>query len=82
MSGKEKPATMEEKRRFFGMLEHYRRVKGYAEGWTAHKHKAKWGAWPKGLKGAGPIEPDQAFKNWMTYQNIKYHKGRQKAEEA
>lgn len=75
---KEKKATTEEKRRFFGMLEYQRRMKGYKEGWAAHKFKAKFGSWPNHYKNTAPIEPDQAFKNYMTYQNIKFAKMREK----
>jgi len=79
-----KPATMEEKSRFYGMLEYYRRThtkkdgSRYADGWVAWKYKSKFGIWPKGLKETGPIEPDQAFLNFITYQNIRYAKSKAK----
>ena len=79
LKGKTPKSTMEEKSRFFGMLEYHRRLKGYASGWSAHRYRARFSCWPKGLKETGPIEPDKAFYNWITYQNIKYHKGKAKA---
>lgn len=72
--------TTEEKRIFYGMLEYTRRIRGYAPGWAAHKFKLKFGCWPNHYKDQGPIEPDQAFLNWETYQRIKWVKGKKKSE--
>jgi len=74
------PASMEDKKRFYGMLEYLRRSKGYKQGWKAHKYKTKFKVWPRGMDNVGPIPPDAKFQNWMTYQNIKYHKGKKKRE--
>ena len=75
-SSKEKKFTWDEKANFYGMLEFTRRVKGYAEGWVSHQFRRKFGVWPKGFKDMGPIEPDKAFDNWMTYQRIRYSKSK------
>ena len=75
-----KPATMEEKRIFYGMLEYERRMRHYQPGWTAHKYRVKFGVWPQGLKDQGPVQPNASFFNWIRYQNIKYHKGKAKNE--
>jgi len=77
-NGKKRKPTTEEKRVFYGMLEWYRRMKGYQEGWTSHKFKLKFGIWPNHYKDTGPIEPDAGFKNWITYQNIKWAKAKEK----
>lgn len=75
--GKErKQATMEDKRRFYRMLEYHRREKGYAPGWSAHKFKEKFGVWPKGFKGESPIEPDTDFSNYMRHLRIKWAKSK------
>jgi DNA repair protein RadD len=66
--------TTDEKRKFYGMLEYERRLRNYAEGWTAHKFKEKFNCWPKGFKNIAPIEPDQPFKNFLTYQRIRWAK--------
>jgi len=73
-AGKKDKSTMAEKRRFYGMLEYERRMRGYAQGWSAHKYRTKFGVWPNGLKGTAPIQTDAKFCNWIRYQNIKYHK--------
>jgi len=77
---KEKKATTEEKARFYGMLEWYRRMKGYNPGWCAHKFKEKFKIWPNHYRDVGPIEPDLYFNNWIKYQNIKWAKSKKKAE--
>jgi hypothetical protein len=75
--GKErKQATMEDKRRFYRMLEYHRREKGYAPGWSAHKFREKFGVWPKGFKGESPIEPDFEFSNYMRHLRIKWAKSK------
>ena len=64
---------MEDKRRFYGMLEYHRREKGYKEGWLAHKYKEKFKCWPRGMNAVGPITPDMAFERWIKYLNIKFY---------
>jgi len=75
----ESKATMADKRRFYGMLELERLTKGYKTGWTANQYRSKFGVWPRGMDSVAPIPADQAFKNWLTYQRIKYIKGRERA---
>ncbi len=78
--GKKRPkATMEEKKRFMQMTEYHRRMKGYAPGWASHLFRSKFAVWPNRFKDVTPIEPDKAFKNYLTYKNIQYHKSRQQA---
>lgn len=72
-----RPPTMEEKRKFYGMLEWWRRDKGYKEGWVAHKYRARYNCWPKGMKNVAPEWPDMGFLNWMKYMNIKAAKRRE-----
>jgi len=74
---KKPKATVEEKRRWYQMLEHIRRQNGYSYGWQSHKFREKFGVWPNRYKEFGPIEPDQAVLNWIKYQNIKWAKSRQ-----
>lgn len=73
---KKRKATMEEKRRFFGMLEYKRREKGYAQGWSAHKYRERFSVWPNKLKDTGPIIPDREFNNYMTHLAIKWSKSK------
>jgi len=68
--------TKEEKLKFMQMAEYHRRMKGYAKGWASHLFKSRFSVWPKGLKNVSPIEPDNSFKNYLTYKNIQYHKSK------
>jgi superfamily II DNA or RNA helicase len=45
----EKP-TMDDKRAYFDELETFRRARGFAAGWTAHKYRAAFGVWPRGVR--------------------------------
>lgn len=75
---KKKQPTMAEKRVFFGMLEYHRKTKGYAKGWSAHKYRSRYNTWPRGMDGVTDIVPTKSFFNFLTYQNIKYAKSKQK----
>ncbi len=72
--------TMEEKRRWFGMLEWMRKQYGYQPGWTAHKYRAKFDVWPQGVSGP-PIEPDDEVRRWVRSQQIRYAKRRNKDQQ-
>ena len=76
LKNKKPKATMEEKRRFYGMLEYTRRTKGYNPGWSAHKYKERFLVWPNKLKDTGPIQPDREFNNYMTHLRIKWAKSK------
>jgi len=80
LTDKKPKATMADKRRFFGMLRSYAKSKGYSEGFCAHKFKEKFKVWPNAVSDAECIQPDQEFKNWITYQNIKWAKSQAKAK--
>jgi superfamily II DNA or RNA helicase len=81
LTDKKPKATMADKRRFFGMLRYYARFnKNYSDGWCAHKFKEKFKVWPNAVSDAECIQPDQEFKNWITYQNIKWAKSQAKAK--
>ena len=76
---KKQKATGEEKRLFYGMLEHHRRIKGFQQGWASHKYKEKFGTWPNHYRDQGPIEPDAAFNRYLRHLNIKWAKSKEKA---
>lgn len=79
---KKKAPTMQDKRKFYGQLQYEQRMRGYAKGWIAHKYRAKFDQWPKGMKDVGTVQPDAGFFNWLTYQNVLYHKSKQKQAQA
>jgi len=71
-------ATMGEKRRWYGMMLHYGRAKGWSDGAAAHRYREKFKVWPKGLKGTATIEPDNTFLSYQRHLQIKYAKSKNK----
>ena len=72
--GGKKKATMVEKRRLYGMMEHYRRQRGYKPGWTYWKYKARFGVEPRGMSSVAPIPPDDETLRWIKHQYIRHAK--------
>lgn len=77
---KKEKASMEDKALFYGMLEYYRREKGYQPGWVYHKFKEKFGVWPNSFKDCDPVEPNNKFRNYIKYLNIKWAKAKRKED--
>ncbi len=73
-----KKYTLNEKEKWWAMLEYYRRQKGYAPGWSSHKYRERIGVWPRNMNHIAPREPDQEFKNYMKYLMIKWIKSKEK----
>jgi hypothetical protein len=71
-------ATIEEKQTFYGMLIHEQLRQGYRPGWIANQYRAKFKVWPHRMGTAKEQIPDPAFKNFLTYQRIRYFKGKGK----
>jgi hypothetical protein len=63
---------------FYSELIYYARMRGYKEGWAAHKYKEKYGAFPRGLK-ADAIPISLKTKNWIQSKNIAWAKSKSKA---
>lgn len=61
-----------------GMLEHYRRTKGYAPGWKSYKFKEIYGSWPDDSveRAAVVAEPSYELHRWIKHQQIRYAKGK------
>jgi superfamily II DNA or RNA helicase len=70
------PATKQAKEQFYGMLIHEQMTKNYSPKWIAHQFRHKFKVWPHGMSAAKEQLPDQAFKNFLTYQRIRYFKGK------
>ena len=67
-----------EQQTFYGELIYYGRLRGYKDGWAAHKYKEKYGAFPKGLS-AEPITTTTKTSNWIRSKNIAWAKSKSKA---
>ena len=63
---------------FYSELIYYARLRGYKEGWAAHKYKEKYGAFPRGLK-TDPVQISFKTKNWIQSRNIAWAKSKSNA---
>jgi len=68
-------ASREEKQAIYSQLLAVRNKYGYKEGWVAHKYKARFGVWPRGLDEI-EAEPSQQILSWIRSQNIRWAKRR------
>ena len=48
-------------------------AKGYSDGWAAHKYRAYFGVWPRGLQDVC-AEPSPEIYSFITSQNIRFAK--------
>lgn len=69
-------ASMQDKRESYAMLMQIQKSKGYSKGWLAHKYKALYETWPRGMDDVMPKIPSDAIMNWIKYQNIKWAKSK------
>lgn len=58
-----------EKQSFYSQLLGLSLERGYKTGWAAHKYRAKFGVWPRGM-GEHPLPPTRQVKNWVRQQAI------------
>ncbi len=69
-------AKKDDKQQVYSELMAIRNARGYADGWVAHKYRAYFGVWPRGLAEAS-AEPSQEILSWVTSQNIRHAKRRE-----
>jgi superfamily II DNA or RNA helicase len=60
---------------FYAELVYYGRLKGYKDGWAAHKYKEKFAVFPKGLH-LDPKPPTPETLRWIKSRMIAYSKGK------
>ncbi len=79
-----KKYTLNDRIRWYGELKQYAYDKKFINqsGWCAHQFKNKFKVWPNDqkIKDAEPIEPSRKVLNYITYQFIKYNKGKKKGK--
>ena len=80
IDAKKEKGSMTEKRLFLGMLKWWvPRQKNNNPKRILGAFRGRYGTWPgHSYKDVGAIEPDQAFLNYMKYQQIKYIKRRER----
>lgn len=59
------------KQRWFSMLTHVARERGYKSGWVAHAYRKKFGVWPQGL-GDVPMAPSAEVLGYIKHLLIKH----------
>lgn len=65
--------TMVEKQHFYSQLLHIQQDKGYADGWTSHKYREKFGVWPKDMRKV-KATPTPEVTNYLKHLAIKFAK--------
>jgi DNA repair protein RadD len=76
-SGKLEP-SLAEKGDFFGELKWIATIRGYSEGWAAHKFRERFSHWPNDwrIRSAAPREPSLKTKNWIRSRQIAFARAR------
>jgi superfamily II DNA or RNA helicase len=67
--------SAEENQSFYSELLFFSRMRGYKDGWAAHKYKEKYGVFPRGL-GIELKSPGFKTLQWIKSRNIAYAKAR------
>jgi len=74
---KSRTYSMAEKSEWYSSLLRYARLKGYSEGWAAHKYREKFTVWPRSLN----VNPNRPMlpevEKWLVHKQIKWSKGRE-----
>lgn len=71
---------VQERAEWYAQLKGHAQAKSYKEGWAANQYKTKFGDWPNNpkIRDAQPLEVGPKVKSWITAQNIRRAKSRQK----
>jgi DNA repair protein RadD len=62
---------------FYSQLLSIAHRRGYADGWAAHKYRARFDAWPDGLQKI-EVAPTSAVERWVRSEIIRFAKGRKR----
>lgn len=74
--GRKKKARIEDKQRVYSELMAIRNMRGYSDGWVAHKYRAYFGVWPRGVTEHS-TEPSPEILAWVQSQNIRFSKSKE-----
>jgi superfamily II DNA or RNA helicase len=70
-----KRELLTENQKFYSELIYYSRMRGYKEGWAAHKYKERYGAFPRGLT-TNPEPITYKTSSWIKSKNIAWAKSK------
>ena len=78
-SGKSAP-TVAEKAISHAELKGFAEIRGYADGWVAHKYRERFAVWPNDprIKLGPAIAPSLATRNWVKSRQIAFAKARER----
>ena len=65
----------DEQQKFYSQLLYYSRMRGYKDGWVAHKYKEKFGVFPRGLHTM-TVPTSHKTSAWIQSRNIAWAKSR------
>ncbi len=64
---------LDDRQKFYSELLYYSRMRGYKDGWVAHKYKEKFGVFPRGVTQV--VQPtSQKVVRWIQSRNIAWAK--------
>jgi superfamily II DNA or RNA helicase len=70
--------TSDQRKEFFAQLRAIAQLRGYKDGWTAHKFRERFGAFPPWeYKELKPATPSEATFRWVKSRNIAWAKSRE-----
>ena len=70
-----KRELLSENQKFYSELIYFSRMRGYKDGWAAHKYKEKYGAYPRGLH-TDPLATTTKTSSWIKSRNIAWAKSK------
>jgi DNA repair protein RadD len=69
--------TSDQRKDFFAQLRAVAQMRGYRDGWTAHKFRERFGAFPPWeYKSLRPAAPSESTLRWVKSRQIAYAKSR------
>lgn len=75
--------SMDEKRRFYGMLRQHALNQGWSKGWAYHKYLERVGCKPSAeVEKAPKMQPDEETAAWIKHKQIQWAKSKRKTEAA
>jgi len=75
-----RPATPDRKQHVYSQLLQVARNKGYSSGWVAHKYRAMFDVWPRGMREV-PATPSAELLSWLKSEQIRFAKASEKQQE-
>lgn len=78
IDGGKNVADKQIKQEWYSQLLHVARLRGYSDGWAAHKYKEKFAVWPRGLHQT-EIDVSPEVASWVKSRQIAWAKSKRRA---